>query len=685
MREFFQTESYKKAISRCALPFLILLVMLLAYGWQIHRLGFYWDDWAYIYRYQTLGVFSTIYYGNTRQLGVLAFLPGFLFSADSPLRWHIYILLLRWGGVLCMWWALNSLWPGQRISITFMALLFSVYPAFTQQSISVVYSLQFFTYAIFFISLGLMIAAARDKHRFWLLTILALLAQGFHLAIVEYFFGLELIRPLVLFYLQPGSNNLQKAKKALLHWLPYLLVLSIYLLWRLGIFGGGFATYEYKPFPSLYRADPTGTLLDQSSYVLQDIAQVIINTWQATVQPGLIDWGQPYNFFTLAVALLVTVGLAFSLPRLRQDDSYQEGGSFQSQALGLGLLAVIVGFIPAWFVTRHIIMPGHFGDRFALPSMFGASILLVALARFFGDPRRRRDLLVSSLLVGLAVAFQMRVANDYRWDWVRQTRTYWQTYWRAPALKDGTVLVGDGAISTTANNYPGIFAYNNLYGQYQAPASIWYINYYKTPIPDNLANFLSGKLNYADQFAHVQFLIKPQNTLGIYYDTSNLDVARCVKVLGRDELHTSEIPDEYRQVARFSNPGLILPEGPLPPAYIFGPEPSNTWCYFYEKADLARQMGDWQQVVKLKREADRRRFSPLIGYQNMPFIEAYGMTGDWDNTLKLSLESYKGLKKTRDAVCLVWNRLGAKAPDQAGYSKTRLLLEAQLACTTPAE
>jgi hypothetical protein len=679
MRAYFQTESFKKALSRYTPPFLILLVILLAYGWQIHLLGFYWDDWVYIYRYQTMGVFSTIYYGTTRQLGVLALLPGFLFSADSPLRWHIYMLLLRWGGVLCMWWALNRLWPGQRASVTFMALLFSVYPAFTQQSISVVYSLQFFTYAVFFVSLGLMVAAARDERRFWGLTVLALLSQSFHLAIVEYFFGLELIRPLVLFFLQPGSNNLQKAKKALLHWLPYLLVLSVYLGWRLGVFGNGFATYEYKTLLGLFRTDPSGTLLEQSRYALQDVAQVILTTWQTTVQPDLIDWGQPYNFFTLAVALLVTVGLAVFLPRLQLDDSRAKGDSFQSQAISLGLLAVTVGFIPAWFVTRHIIMPGYFGDRFALPSMFGASILLVGLAKFFADPQRRRDVLLSSLLVGLAVGLQMRVANDYRWDWVRQTRTYWQTYWRAPGLKDGTALVGNGAISTTANNYPGIFAYKNLYGQTQTPGSVWYVNYYKMPVPDNLENFLAGKLNYTDQIAQLEFIVTPQNSLGIYYETGSVD-ARCLKVLGPDELHTSEIPAEYREVARFSQPGLILPEGPLPPAHIFGPEPVNTWCYFYEKAELARQMGDWQQVVKLKKEADRQRFSALIAYENIPFIEAYGMTGDWDAALKLSFQTYKDLKRARDALCLVWNRLENNTADQAGYAVAFRELNGQLGC-----
>src|SRR5512146_592273 len=107
MLNFFRSDTFKRALDRFGVPVLILAVMALAYGWQISRLGFYWDDWAFVYRYQSLGLFKTIFYRDTRQLGVLALLPGFLFSADSPLRWHAYLLVLRWAGVLLMYWGLN--------------------------------------------------------------------------------------------------------------------------------------------------------------------------------------------------------------------------------------------------------------------------------------------------------------------------------------------------------------------------------------------------------------------------------------------------------------------------------------------------------------------------------------------------------------------------------------------------
>ena len=219
---------------RHTVPIILFAVAALAYGWQITRLGFYWDDWVFIGRYQTFGMLQTIWYGTTRQLGVFAFLPGFLLAGDSPLLWHIYSLLLRWVSAVLMWWALSRLWPKQKTAVALMAALFAVHPAFSQQSIAVVYSLQLFTYCIFLFSFGAMINAERavsdagpgtSALRRWGWLGLAILTQALQLFTVEYFVGLELIRPLALYFLQKPDEGgwrgtLERIKKTLLRWLP---------------------------------------------------------------------------------------------------------------------------------------------------------------------------------------------------------------------------------------------------------------------------------------------------------------------------------------------------------------------------------------------------------------------------------------------------------------------------------
>jgi hypothetical protein len=665
----------KTFFRRFAIPLILLAVTMLAYGWQLTRLGFYWDDWVFVYRYQTLGVFNTIFYGGTRQLGVFALLPGFLLAGDSPLLWHIYSLLLRWGVALLFWWALNKLWPAQRTAVTLMAALFAVHPAFSQQSISVVYSLQFVNYGIFLLSFGFMISAERAAARRWLWFLLAIVGQALHLFIVEYFVGLELIRPVALYFLQNGDKRWQRAKTAFVRWLPYLFVLIVYAVWRSGVLGGGFDTYDYKTFSAFLRIDPRAALVEAVEYGLKDILLLLVNTWNGTLSPSIIDLGQPYNFFSLVVAALSALGLYSVLSRLNLDADSLENDGFLAQAAVLALVAVVVGFIPSWFVRRHIVEPGNFGDRFALAGLFGASILAVVFARFFGG-RRGRGILLAALFVGLAIGAQIRYANNYRWDWERQLRTYWQVSWRAPTLKPGTVLVGYDSISTTTVNYVGAFAFNNVYQPDPPPASptIWYVNYPKTTISVSLDKFRSGGWVFADEFDLYTVTVTPHNSLGVDYTDG-----RCVKILTADDQVNYSLADNFRAVAGFSNPALIQPESGFPPPQrIFGSEPNANWCYYFQKADLARQLGDWDKIISLKKEADQAGFEPLNAYELFPFVEAYAMRAEWATAQKLTAQAYKSLPKSLDGLCLVWQRVGQSAPD--GYDAAFQQVNVQLDC-----
>jgi len=132
-------------------------------------------------------------------------------------------------------------------------------------------------------------------------------------------------------------------------------------------------------------------------------------------------------------------------------------------------------------------------------------------------------------------------------------------------------------------------------------------------------------------------------------------------------------------VAGFSNPALIQPEGGFPPPQrIFGPAPSATWCYYFQKAELARQFGAWDKVISLKKEADQAGFEPLNAYELLPFIEAYAMRADWPAAQKLTAQAYKSLPKSLDGLCLVWKRVGQSAPE--GYEAAFGQVNEQLDC-----
>ena len=102
-------------------------------------------------------------------------------------------------------------------------------------------------------------------------------------------------------------------------------------------------------------------------------------------------------------------------------------------------------------------------------------------------------------------------------------------------------------------------------------------------------------------------------------------------------------PRLLREAIPLSDPGLIRTgaDPRPPPPELFGNEPPHNWCYYYEKAELARQNEDWAGIVDLGAQASARGLSPGDALEWLPFIEAYVRTGDLKTARELSLQAYR--------------------------------------------
>ena len=82
---------------------------------------------------------------------------------------------------------------------------------------------------------------------------------------------------------------------------------------------------------------------------------------------------------------------------------------------------------------------------------------------------------------------------------------------------------------------------------------------------------------------------------------------------------------------------MLADETPhTPPEIAFGPEPAHGWCYYYQKADLARQQGNWNQVLEIGQQAFDQGLSPTDPIEWMPFLQAYAQTGNVDRLKELA-------------------------------------------------
>jgi hypothetical protein len=94
---------------------------------------------------------------------------------------------------------------------------------------------------------------------------------------------------------------------------------------------------------------------------------------------------------------------------------------------------------------------------------------------------------------------------------------------------------------------------------------------------------------------------------------------------------------------------------------LLGAEPEHRWCFYYQKADLARQQDDWETVARLGDEAFAVPLLPDDPYEYLPFIEAYARLGRVKDARLLTRQTADNMPLLKPALCAVWERAGQQA------------------------
>jgi hypothetical protein len=667
---------------RWTIPLLLLLLSIAAYGLMIPSLGLYFDDWPVILLIQSKANFWD-FYQYDRPFSAWTFVLTAPLFGTKPLNWHLFTLLLRWLTSLGMWWTLRQLWPHRAQQVTWMACLFAVHPVFTQQAIAVAYSQHFITYAFFFLSLGSMLAAFRISNRFWLFTGLALTSELVHLFTMEYFWGLELIRPVLIWLVFADTiyDRRKRWRATLKTWAPYLVLLLAALIWR-GFF------YHPVEDPNALRwldqllSSPLSALTKMAEMVLSDSLYLFLTTWYQTLGPGLIDLSSRFLLASWALVILVTVAMGIYL--LKPVDpilpaTADNGKTWRHQTITLGILIFLAGTFPVWITNKQITV-GLYSNRFALSGMFGASIVLVGILDVLLATQTQKIIAIS-VLVGLAVGSHLRTANEYRWDWIQQQRFYWQLTWRAPAIQANTAFFSYDAISTYAGDYPISAALNTLYPrQVEYPEQNYWFFELDRGFHRNTKPYLNGK-NVEGGLRNLTFSGNSLESLVIHYEPNE---GACLQVLSPLDESNTQLPGLVLGAIPMSNIDRIgaKPANPedFPPREVFGEEIKHTWCYYYQKAELARQFEDWDQIVALGLQVSNQSHTPNSAYEWTPFIEGYARSGDWERAKELTLASFDSDNQIQTHLCALWNHLSKISDGAAEMDNAITQVTDQLKC-----
>jgi hypothetical protein len=137
-----------------------------------------------------------------------------------------------------------------------------------------------------------------------------------------------------------------------------------------------------------------------------------------------------------------------------------------------------------------------------------------------------------------------------------------------------------------------------------------------------------------------------------------------------------------RDAALLSSTAPILSETTARMPEIYGSEPAHGWCYYFQKADLARQMGDWETVTQLGDVAFALDDYPNDPLERFVFIEGYAHTADWEKAKGLSMDSYAVSKKiTGPLLCKLWDRITRETESTPEQNVTLDVVQTQLECS----
>lgn len=644
-------------------PAAALILLSLTFGVMFPLLGLYWDDWPVIAAAKLKGVGSFWeFYAGERPFSAWTYIVTIPFIGTNPFLWHIFTLVMRWLSVVAMWWALIGLWPKRLREVTWIALLFAIYPVFTQQPVAVAFNQHWINFALFFVSFGAMIYSFRKPRWFWLFLTIALVTELLHVLTMEYFWGLELLRPIVLFFLfgEQSQRIKERLSKTLVGWLPYLLILVVALVLRMTLFVNPVKDPNRPDLLYGLKEQPLSTLVRLAQLAIQDFINNLFSTWYSTFSAKDINLQDQFFWISILMAIMVALLTYFYISHWSERDvrssHYEDKDTWLRQALVIGLAGAMLGPLPVWLSDRQVLW-GIYGGRFGLAAELGVSILFIALLEWL-TIKYRYKLLILAVLIGLSSGYHIRNSAVFHQAKIKQQQFFWQLYWRAPYLKPQTAILSADELFPNVGRYATSLIFNLLYPQTDKRDEMdyWFIELSYDIAPKNIPNVVSG-MDFNRSFRNFQFQGTSKNSLVIYYKSGT---GRCLWVLAEDDFDRPGVPDLTQQVVSISSLERIdaqpLQEG-YPDTQLFGREPVHDWCYYYQKGDLARQIGDWAEIVRLGNEAQQKGYFPQDATEWFPFIEGFGMQADWEKALSLSRSALESKPALAPGLCRLWQRI----------------------------
>jgi len=621
----------------------------LPFAW---RMGYINDDWYLMFDGYVGGAsfFHNVFIVDRPLRGYLMEAAFTLFGMN-PLAYHLSAFFFRVISAAALFWVGNQVWPRRETFNWMAALLFLVYPGFLSQVNPIDYQSQIFSLACGLISVALTLKALNAKTPLsrWGYIAMAVVLAWTYLGLVEYFLGFEAFRLALIIILvlrKNGQPLKEKFVSASREFAPFLVGTGGFLIWRLFFFEAERKATDVGLQLSSAATSPL-TALWWLNYLIQDIFKVVMVAWTLPLDIFGFSLRLRDAFLGLAFAVLTLVLL---LGFLRQrgemsgdDESGDRSGEMREQ-VWLAFVIIITCLIPVVLVNRHIVLPDY--SRYALASSAGVGILFSVILEHLRPASLRSGVLGFLLVISVLTHHgnAVRVADE-----TAATRNFWwQVAWRAPKIKEGVTLMALYPGSPLAEDYFIWGPANFIYYPEEQPTNPIVVKLPAAVLTGDAVTRITTTGGLETPLRRGNYLERDFSRVLVMVQSHE---DSCVRLLDGNlpELNASD-DGRVVMIAPYSRLDAVLTEGesPAPPVAVFGAEPEHGWCYYYQKADLARQRGDWDKIPGLLDEALAKGYYPNDGLEWMPFLQAYAVQGDLNEmrevTKVLVLDKYLRLQ-----------------------------------------
>lgn len=541
--------------------------------------------------------------------------------------WHIFTFLARLVGGYALFFSLKKIFENKLSFITTITLAYLIYPGFMQQTTPLGFAVWVTNLTIWILSFLFTVLSLKNNSKlksiFYIFIALFLQINTF--LQIEFFIGMEIFRLLMITFILKNEITFKSLRKTLPFYIPYILTLIIFMIWRIFIFKSTREVTNINWVLENYYTNPFWALRF-SFELIHSFFQTLIFAYFIPIIINFIR----LPFYYLIIAAIFGVTVSFLLYLYYKAIKYQNIEQKEAKNLLLiGIISVIGALVPI-IVSGRVVRMFMIYDRYTITSIIGVSFILVGLLSLKFTQRFRKW----TILVLVFLSTTSHTMNSlYRVDnWQKQKDIWWQLYWRTPNIESGAMLIFDFLPRSENTPFKDFINKVQWYRIYWVDEQLWtignlFFNYNTDPTNHFRGDYLSDKnitdkikkkaieemenrkITFTRNFGNSVMVIAPSDTSCLWVSDNK-----------RNELPTFANKMQKENVIYSDIDKLIKTNKSVtPPAAIFGREPSHNWCYYFQKASLLRQFGEWDKLSALKEEVIKKALKPKDPNEWLPF------------------------------------------------------------------